>query len=310
MTNKNILITGGAGFIGSNIVKKALEFSHHVTVLDNLSTGYRKNIDESKVHFIEGDIRNRELLFELTKNMDAVFHLAANVGNVKSIESPLDDSIINLLGTINLLDAIIKNNVPKIIYSSTAAGYGEPKYLPVDEDHPMNADSPYGVSKISAEKMILCYSKLYRFQATGLRYFNAYGVNQRFDAYGNVIPIFLRKVMKNEPIVVYGDGEQTRDFVNVHDIARANWMAFENNISGYFNVATGEGSSINHLIKILKKISGKEFDVIFSSPRKGEVKDSVANVEKAKHKLDFTTEVSLEEGLTEYWDWFIKDTEK
>jgi nucleoside-diphosphate-sugar epimerase len=306
---KRILITGGAGFIGSNIVKKGLELGHDITVLDNLSTGYKKNIEESRVQFVEGDIRNRELLFELTKDKDAVFHLAANVGNVKSIESPLDDSTINLLGTINLLDAMVRNNVPKIIYSSTAAGYGEPKYLPVDEEHPMNADSPYGVSKISAEKMILCYSKLYGFQASCLRYFNAYGVNQRFDAYGNVIPIFLRKILNNEPLTVYGDGEQTRDFVNVHDISRANWMAFENNVTGYFNVATGQGSSINQLLNILKRISKKELDITFSSPRKGEVKHSVANGDKAKQVLNFTTEVSLEEGLTEYWNWFIQDTQ-
>jgi UDP-glucose 4-epimerase len=305
--SKKILVTGGAGFIGSNIVNQGLKLGHSITVLDNLSTGYIQNLNTQLVEFIQGDIRDRDLVFKLMESKDAVFHLAANVGNVKSIASPIDDSHTNILGTINILDAMVKNNIEKIVYSSTAAGYGEPKYLPVDEEHPMNPDSPYGVSKISAEKMVLCYSKIYGFHANCLRYFNAYGIHQRFDAYGNVIPIFFNKLVSNKPLLIYGDGEQTRDFINVRDIVNANWNSLNQVNSGYYNIATGVQCSINNLVQILKEITGESIEIKHEATRKGEVKHSVAQIYKAKNEIGFKPEVDLRSGLEEYWDWFKHD---
>jgi UDP-glucose 4-epimerase len=208
------LITGGAGFIGSNIAFEGARHGHDLTILDNLSTGYLENLDGVKVHFVEGDVRDAALLLDLAQGMDGVFHLAASVGNLKSIEFPLEDLEINYRGTLNVLEAVRHNRVPVMIYSSTGAGYGEPLWLPVDEQHPFQPDSPYGVSKIAGEKLALAYSKIYGFRVVSLRYFNAYGINQRFDAYGNVIPIFATRLLNGLTLTVFGDGEQTRDFIN------------------------------------------------------------------------------------------------
>ncbi|MFZ6011463.1 MAG: NAD-dependent epimerase/dehydratase family protein [Bacteroidota bacterium] len=299
-----VLITGGAGFIGSNIVSLGVSKGHHVTVVDNLSTGYRENLNGLPVKFVQGDIADRALLDELTQGIDCVFHLAASVGNVRSLEDPYADVQANYHGTLNVLEAIRKNKVPTLVYSSTAAGYGEPVRLPIDEEHPFNPDSPYGITKIAGEKLALCYGRTYGFRVVCLRYFNAYGVNQRYDAYGNVIPIFATRIRQNLPLTVYGTGEQTRDFIEVTDIAKANWKAAESDLQGYFNVATGKRTSINQLIGVLREVSGKELQVNYTSSRKGEVLHSVADIQKATKHLSFTPGVSLTDGLRRYWDWF------
>lgn len=299
------LITGGAGFIGSNIAKAGVELGHEITVLDNLSTGYLENLEGLGVNFVNGDVRDGELLKELTNGLDGVFHLAASVGNLKSIEFPFQDMEINYGGTLNVLEAVRHNKVPVLVYSSTGAGYGEPVRIPVDEDHPFQPDSPYGVSKIAAEKVALAYSKIYGFRAVCLRYFNAYGVNQRFDAYGNVIPIFATRLLNGDPLTVFGDGLQTRDFVNATDIARANWMAATDaNLAGFFNVATGEQTTLNELIDTLKAVSGLEPTVVYKPFRVGEVKHSVADIAKFKAATGYQPSVSLKVGLSAYWKWF------
>ncbi|MCL0086441.1 SDR family NAD(P)-dependent oxidoreductase, partial [Thermodesulfovibrionales bacterium] len=180
------LVTGGAGFIGSNIVRLLLEEGHKVTVIDNLSTGYRCNLTPfSEVHFIEGDIRDPETVREAIAGAEVVFHLAASVGNVRSIEHPIEDSEINVIGTLQILEAARQHGVRKIVFSSSAGIFGELKTLPIKEDHPLEPDSPYGASKLAAEKLCLAYSKLYDMEVVCLRYFNVYGINQRYDAYGN-----------------------------------------------------------------------------------------------------------------------------
>ena len=212
------LITGGAGFIGSNIAKLLINKGYDVKVIDNLSTGYLMNIQNeivnNKIEFLEGDILNQELLNKFMEGVDVVFHLAASVGRQRSIDNPQLDSETNIIGTINVLEAMRKNDVGKIVYSSSAAMFGELISKTIDENHPQNADTPYGVSKLAAEKMILAYHNIYpQINAVCLRYFNIYGINQRFDVYGNVIPIFAKRIFSNEPITIYGDGNQTRDFI-------------------------------------------------------------------------------------------------
>jgi len=217
------LVTGGAGFIGSNVVKLLVDEGHDVLVLDNLSSGYRCNLSALQtVEFVEGDVRDAALVSRVMHGVEVVFHLAASVGNIRSIEHPIEDSEINVIGTLRVLEAARRTGVRKIIFSSSAGIFGELKHLPIREDHPVEPDSPYGASKLAAEKLCLAYAKLYDLEAICLRYFNVYGVNQRYDAYGNVIPIFAHRLLHGMPLIIYGDGEQTRDFVNVRDVARAN----------------------------------------------------------------------------------------
>lgn len=301
-----ILITGGAGFIGSNIAMRFLENQHAVVVFDNLTTGYRENIPRSpKLEFIEGDIRNLELLQASIKGCQIVIHAAASVGNVRSLEHPQKDSDINVLGTLNVLEASKKEGVQKFVYSSSAGIFGELKKLPIDEDHPIAPDSPYGVSKLAGELHCLCYAKLYGLDTVCLRYFNVYGPNQRYDAYGNVIPIFATRKMKREPLLIYGDGEQTRDFVHVYDVAQANYLAAtKGSAHGAYNIGSGKATTINQLAEWLNETGGgAKAPVHRVAPRKGEVKHSVASIEKAKKQLGYQPALGLQEGLKGYWKW-------
>lgn len=297
------LVTGGAGFIGSNIAKALLEQGHQVIVYDNLSTGYRSNL-LPQCEFVAGDVRDQELLKQSMQGIDVVFHLAASVGNTRSIEEPLFDSEVNLLGTIRVLEAVRSAGVSKVVYSSSAGIFGELKSLPINEDHPVMPDSPYGVSKLAAEKMCLAYSRLYGFQTICLRYFNVYGVNQRYDAYGNVIPIFATQFLSGEPLRVFGDGNQTRDFVNVRDVARANLLAAQANVpSTAINIASGTAITINHLIELMGDVLGKKSAVEYCPPRKGDVYHSCADVSAAKSILGYEPTVQIGDGLLEYLEW-------
>src|SRR5436309_4048037 len=228
------LVTGGAGFIGSNLVKLLIAEGHQVTVLDNLLSGNKRNLEPfPQVRFIHGDVRDPETVERATHGQEVVFHLAASVGNTRSIEHPIDDSEINVIGTLRILEAARSAGVRKVVFSSSAGIFGELKTLPIREDHAVEPDSPYGASKLAAEKLCLAYAKLYPMDCVCLRYFNVYGVNQRYDAYGNVIPIFAHRIFHDQPVTIFGDGEQTRDFVNVRDVASANVKAaLANGVSG------------------------------------------------------------------------------
>lgn len=304
------LVTGGAGFIGSNLTKLLLKNDFEVKILDNLSTGYRKNIDLNSVEFIQGDVRDKDITDEAVKGVDVVFHLAASIGNVKSLNDPVEDSEVNVLGTLNILESARKNNVGKIVYSSSAAIFGELMTLPINEEHPFNPDSPYGVSKLAAEKHALCYAKLYDIKVVCLRYFNVYGINQRYDAYGNVIPIFANRLYSGQPLTIYGDGEQTRDFVNVKDVANANFLAATGSVaSGCYNVGSGTDITINELADFVRKSSGINAEVIFEPRRKGEVLNCRADISKIEKDLGFKPDSNIQRGLDEYFKWFRKDLE-
>jgi len=299
------LVTGGAGFIGSNVVRLLAEEGYDVLVIDNLSSGHRKNLDQVKsVRFTEADVRDEAAVTRAMEDAEVVFHLAASVGNVRSIEQPIDDSEVNILGTIRVLEAARRAAVRKLICSSSAAIFGELRHLPIAEDHPAEPDSPYGVSKLAEEKMCLVYSKLYELDAVCLRYFNVYGVNQRYDAYGNVIPIFADRLLRCEPLIVYGDGEQTRDFVNVIDVARANLLAARSSgVSGAFNVGSGVSISVNQLVGMMMNASETSVPVNHVEPRKGEVRDSRADISAAHDVLAYEPTIHIEQGLAEYMRW-------
>jgi UDP-glucose 4-epimerase len=303
------LVTGGAGFIGSNIVRLLLEEGHQVTVLDNLVSGYRKNLDPfPQVEFVEGDVRDAGLVNRCAKGAEVIFHLAASVGNTRSIEHPIDDAEINVLGTLRVLEAARHNGVRKVVFSSSAGIFGELKTLPIREDHPVEPDSPYGATKLCAEKQCLAYAKLYSLEAVCLRYFNVFGVNQRFDAYGNVIPIFAHRMLHGEPVVIFGDGEQTRDFVNVRDVAQANYKSgMSKGVSGAFNVGSATRITINRLVHLMIEASGIQPVIQYGPPRKGDVRDSLADVSAAKKAIGFEPSVKLEDGLKEYMDWAKQD---
>jgi UDP-glucose 4-epimerase len=299
------LVTGGAGFIGSNVVRLLIEEGYDVTVIDNLTTGYRQNLAPfDGVRFIEADVRDAVTVGHAMEGVEIVFHLAASVGNMRSIENPIDDSEVNVIGTLRLLEAARRAGARKIVCSSSAAIFGELKTLPIAEDHPCEPDTPYGVSKLAEEKQCLAYAKLYDIEAVCLRYFNVYGVNQRYDAYGNVIPIFAHLMLRGEALTIYGDGEQTRDFVSVRDVARANLMAARaRGLSGAFNVASGESVTINRLTELMSEASGISVEVVRGSPRQGDVRHSRADISAARAALGYEPTVTLVEGLKDYMAW-------
>ena len=300
-----VLVTGGAGFIGSNVVKLLLNEGHDVVVLDNLSSGYRCNLSPfPSVEFVEGDVRDHQIVSKVMQGVEVVFHLAASVGNVRSIEHPVQDSEINVIGTLHVLEAARHAGVHKVVFSSSAGIFGELKYLPIREDHPVEPDSPYGASKLAAEKLCLAYAKLYDLEAICLRYFNVYGVNQRYDAYGNVIPIFAHRLLHRLPLIIYGDGEQTRDFANVRDVARANLLAAQaEGLSGAFNIANGTAITINRLAELLRDAGGIDTGVEYAPPRKGDVRHSKADISAARQALGYEPTVGIVEGLAEYMEW-------
>ena len=302
---KRVLITGGAGFIGSNIARLVLsQTAAEVTVLDNLSSGYLNNLAGLRIKFLQGDVRDAAAVDEAVRGCEVVFHLAASVGNTRSIEHPIEDSEINVLGTLRVLEAARHANVRKLVFSSSAGIFGELKTLPIREDHSVEPDTPYGSSKLGAEKLCLSYAKLYPLECVCLRYFNVYGVNQRYDAYGNVIPIFVHRVLHGMPIRIFGDGEQTRDFVNVRDVAQANFKAaLSRGVSGAFNIGSGTRITVNRLARLVREASNSNTVIEYAPPRPGDVRDSLADISAARASFGFQPETSMEAGLADYWQW-------
>ena len=303
-----VLVTGGAGFIGSNIVGRLLELGHDPVVLDDLSSGFAENLLPD-VPFVEGDVRDADAVDRAVESCEAIVHLAASVGNARSIDDPVKDAQINVVGTINMLQAARRLRLPRIVFSSSAGIFGELKTLPIAEDHPQDPDSPYGTSKLAAEKLCLVYNKLYGMRNVCLRYFNVYGVNQRYDAYGNVIPIFADRILRGVPMTIFGDGEQTRDFVNARDVAAANIAAATSraDVAGPFNLGSGTRVTINELADMMQRAAGREVGVEYAGPRKGDVRDSLAAIDAARAAFGYAPTVDLETGLPEYLAWVADD---
>lgn len=300
-----MLVTGGAGFIGSNLVKRLLEDGHEVCVLDNLSSGYNSNLSLfHDVRFEEGDIRDESIVADCVRGVEVIFHLAGSVGNKRSIEYPILDSEINVLGTLKLLEAARRAGVRKIVSASSAGIFGELKTLPIREDHPVEPDTPYGSSKLCMEKQCLAYAKLYDIESVCLRYFNVYGPNQRYDAYGNVIPIFAYKIMRRECVPIFGNGEQTRDFIHVLDVVQANIKAaMTTGVSGAFNMGSGQRITINKLVKLIGDATNLEPLVEYGPARRGDVLHSLADISAACGAFGFQPSVTMESGIATYVEW-------
>ena len=298
-------MTGGAGFIGSNLIDR-LSSDNRVIVLDNLISGSLANLEQSRdrITFIEGDIRDKSVIESIVADVEFIFHLAANVGNIKSIEDPCFDMEVNIKGTLNLLEACVNSNVRKFVYSSSAAVYGDAKYLPIDEVHALNPESPYAVSKLAAEKYCFVFHNIYAVPVIALRYFNVYGPRQGSSQYANVIPIFFRKIRDREPLTIFGDGKQTRDFVNVKDIVAANILAAETKETfGIFNIAGGKSITVNELADHVTDITNCQAERVYAPPREGEVLHSLADISAAKMSLGFNPSVNITDGLREYFGY-------
>jgi UDP-glucose 4-epimerase len=299
-----VLVTGGAGFIGSHLVDQLLSKGLEVVVLDNLSEGYLKNVKQhigkENFQFVRGDIRDYRLVKELAMDVDAVFHLAALISVPESIKDPAMTDDVNVDGTLNLLKAFADSSVKRFVYASSCAVYGEAESLPIREDCPLKPTSPYGVSKVAAENYVRVFHDIYGLDTVCLRFFNVYGPRQAYSDYSGVITQFLNRVSKNLHLVIFGDGEQTRDFVHVHDVVEANILALRTKrIAGeIFNIGTGMATTINQLADMLLEVTNKtRLKVTHSKPKKGEIKHSVADISKAKMKLRYYPKVSLKEGL-------------
>src|SRR3990172_7145352 len=306
---KNILVTGGAGFIGSHIVDR-LAPDNKVFVLDNLFNGSMENLAKSqdRITFIKGDIRDKELVADAVSKVEYIFHLAAHVSVIRSLKDPYLDMEVNIKGMLNLLEANRNNpNLKRLVHSSSAAVYGEAKYLPIDEECPLNPESPYAVSKMAAEKYAFVYSKVYGLPVTAVRYFNAYGPRQDTSEYANAISIFMRLTREGKPLTVFGDGEQMRDFVFVGDIVNANILAAtqSNAVGEVFNIA-GEVHTINQLIRNIREVTGKEVPVSYQPFRKGEIIHSKASIDKAKNLLGYAPQTGLKEGIRMTWGEIVK----
>lgn len=306
------LVTGGAGFIGSNICAALLQEGTEVTILDDLSSGHAINLETlPDAHFINGDIRDPDAVARAVRGCDVVFHLAASVGNKRSIDHPDEDTAINVNGTLTVLDAARAAGVRKVVASSSAGIYGELKTIPITESHPIEPLTPYGVSKLYTEKMSLAFAHVYDLEVICLRYFNVYGPNQRFDAYGNVIPIFAFRALRGEPITIFGDGQQTRDFVHVDDVVQANLKAARNRgTSGAFNIASGTQMQILDLAQAVNAHVDEPVEIQHGPERAGDVAHSLADISAARSAFGFDPVIAMQPGLRQYMDWAKEEVKR
>jgi UDP-glucose 4-epimerase len=335
------LVTGGAGFIGSHIVDALLEQGHDVVVLDNLVSGHKENLfllrqgsggqagSGRKFEFIEGDIRDADTCLKAAEGCDGVFHEAALVSVPDSVNRPRDNHDINITGTLNVLEAARANGVKRVVFASSAAIYGDNPELPKREDMLPEPKSPYALAKLAGEYYLKVYAECYGLETVALRYFNVFGPRQDPSSmYSGVISIFSERVRKNLPITIYGDGLQTRDFVNVRDVVSANLLAIttdsfamkghknsqkggfnrfnerQSSVSAspsgrfnVFNVATGRQTSLLDLVSALSELCGIEPKVNFASVRNGDIQRSLSDISKARKLLGYEPAVELKEGL-------------
>jgi len=300
--NKLIVVTGGAGFIGSHIAEELSE-DNDVIVIDNLYAGKIENVPPN-VRFIQADIRDYKSIAELISQADYVFHEAALVSVVESVERPLLTEEINVLGTLNILKAL-SDGQGKLIFASSAAVYGDNQNLPLKESEKPKPLSPYGITKVSAEYYCKVFYELYGVPTVSLRYFNVFGERQGYNQYAGVISIFINRALKGEPLIIYGDGRQTRDFIYVKDVVKANILAAESSRANgkVFNVARGERTTIVELALKIIDATNSPSSIIFDKPRPGDIRHSQADISEIM-KLGFKPEYSLEEGLLKTVEWY------
>jgi UDP-glucose 4-epimerase len=300
-----ILVSGGAGFIASHIVDAYIQLGHEVTIVDNLSTGQRENLNP-KAKFIEIDIRDPKVaeVFDST-HFDLVNHHAAQMDVRRSVNDPLYDASVNILGVLNLLECCVKSGVRRVVFASSGGAiYGEQDYFPADEQHPTRPISPYGVAKLTTESYLFYYKAVHNLDSVCLRYANVYGPRQNPEGEAGVVAIFTSKMLANEQPVINGDGKQTRDYVYVGDVVQANVLALQNSGSQVFNVGTGVESDVNTLFHHLKMATGSKAGESHAPPKKGEQLRSVLDARKIHATLGWNPAVSLEEGLLRTVEYF------
>ena len=306
------LVTGCAGFIGSHIVRALLEQGASVRVLDNFSTGKRENLEGvrqlhgNQLEVLEGDLRDACSVDEAVRGVEVIFHEAAFVSGPQSMQEPQTCFDVNITGTSLLFDAARRARVRRAVVASSAAVYGDSDALPLAEETPLEPLSPYAVSKRVGEMYAELFTGLFGFEVVALRYFNVYGPRQRPDSmYAAAVPIFARRLLQHKPVTVFGDGEQTRDLINVRDVVRANLTAAEHpDAAGkVFNICTGVETRILDLLEVMYKLLPNRPEPEFTSPRRGDIYRSVGNPQKTADVMGFRAEVSLVDGLKETIDW-------
>jgi UDP-glucose 4-epimerase len=293
-----VLVTGGAGFIGSHIVDKLVARGDSVVVLDDLSHGSRANLNQ-KALFVQMSVTDAKLdaVFAREK-FDAVIHQAAQADVTRSVNEPMLDAQVNILGSLNLLECCRRHGVRRFVYgNSGGAGSGEPQYLPVDEEHPIKPLSPYGISKHTVEHYLEVYAQLHGISFVSLRYANVYGPRQDPFGEGGVVAIFAHKLLRNEPPVIFGDGEQTRDFVYVEDVADANIIALDKCANACLNVGTGTELSVNRLFSQVKDACGSNVAAKHGPPRPGDIVRSVLSPARIAMELGWQPKTTLKEGI-------------
>jgi nucleoside-diphosphate-sugar epimerase len=305
------LVTGGAGFIGSNIVAELLRRGEQVRVIDDFSTGRRENIEEfaGKIELIEGDIRDMKLVREVMKGVDFVLHQAALASVQRSIDDPTSSNEVNIQGTLNLLEAARHAKVKKFVYASSSSVYGDSEELPKHEGMPTNPKSPYALTKLTGEWYARIYGNIFDVATVGLRYFNVFGPKQDPNSqYSAVIPIFVKALMEGRRATIFGDGEQSRDFTYVENVVSANLLACSAVApSGrVYNVACGKRFTLNFLYERLREIIGSDIDPEYGPERIGDVRHSMASIDAVKRDLGFEVLVDFETGLEKTVEWYRK----
>lgn len=308
-----IVITGGAGFIGSHIAESLAKNGHEIVIVDNLDPYYSIDLkmrnldivlDSGNAVFINADVTDLSSMKEIIDGtVDYVYHEAAQAGVRISVEDPFKPNDVNVLGTLNVLKASLDAGVKKVINASSSSVYGKVKYLPFDEQHPTEPVSPYGVSKLAAEHYCRVFYEVYGLPTTSLRYFTVYGPRMRPDL---AISIFTKKMLANEPITVFGDGEQTRDFTYIEDVVEANKRLLNNKVTDgkVLNIGGGNRISVNTLIETLKSITGSKSEVIYSNKQKGDTEDTLANTDLGNKLIGYSPLFDITKGLNKFVNWF------
>ncbi|HEX4936804.1 MAG TPA: SDR family oxidoreductase [Gemmatimonadaceae bacterium] len=304
------LVTGGAGFIGSNLARRLLTLGFPVRVVDNLSTGFRRNLDEvaHALEFIEGDLRDPATCARATRDIDVVFHVAALPSVPRSLKDPQGCHENNVNATLNLLEAARANGVRRIVYSGSSSAYGDTAVLPKDETMEPLPRSPYAAAKLAGELYTLSYARAGLLEGVALRYFNVFGPRQDpFGPYAAVIPALFRAAANGTEMGIFGDGTQTRDFTFVDNVVQANLLAATGDaerVSGHVvNVGAGDRTSLLDLVELIREVTGRPLAITHRPPRAGDVRDSQASLERASRVLGYVPSVSVREGLVRLWDW-------
>lgn len=313
MSKKKILLTGGAGFIGSHIAESLVNDGHVVKVLDDFSSGSVNNIlglfNNRNFKLIRGSVTDRELIRRVTTDVDIILHLAAQVHVDRSIIEPRNTFNINTLGTLNILDSALENDTELVVYASTSEVYGSAQYIPMDEDHPLNPASPYAATKAAADRLCFSYFNTYKLPVVVVRCFNTYGPRQKDTGYAAVIPKFIRRVLSQSPPVIYGDGKQTRDYMFINDAVQAYKLILGNYeivLGKVINFGTGKDIQILKLANLIIELCGNKDNLkpIHVAQRSGEVKRLCADITLAKKELNFKPKFSIEMGLNHFIKWY------